>query len=143
MDKITLKGWVTLRHVRRGRLLWEVSGPNLVVKAGRSLLASIVGAGGTVPSHIACGSGTTEPNDNQTALVSEVEREALSANVTGNILEYSTTFNFTADATIAEFGIFNDGTAGTMLARFISTAFGVENGSELSVDWSLQFGAPV
>lgn len=133
-----ISGWVQCRL--NGRLVAE--GPNLVVAAGRALIAQIVeSAGATKPSHMAIGDSSLAVNDSQTGLDNEIAtRVALTDTVAGNEVTYSATFTAGAPQTVEEIGIFNASTLGTMLARFLSSTISMGTGNTLDVTWVLRFG---
>lgn len=124
---------------------------NLVVDVGKDFIAARMldtGIPGEM-THMAIGTGATgagEAVGTDTALTTEVARVALATNVikagAGNehIVQYTATFDAGTPATaegITEAGIFNDGTAGTMLCR---TTFAVVNkGTDdtLAITWEI------
>lgn len=94
--------------------------PNLVVAAGKSYVASRMESNSTtIMSHMAIGDGNVSPTLSDTTLNSELARVALdSTSRTNNVLTYIATYSAgVGTGTIAEAGIFNDGTTGTMLCR--------------------------
>ncbi|HET8688200.1 MAG TPA: phage tail protein [Methanosarcina sp.] len=123
-----------------GIVKYEYEGPNLVVSAGLTFIASrMTGTAANVMSHMAVGSGSTSPSSGQTTLVSELGRVALSSSTSSsNQVTYSATFGAgVGTGTIAEAGIFNAASAGTMLAR--TTSISVTKGASdtLIVTWTV------
>lgn len=102
---------------------------NLVVTSGLSFIASRMNdASATTMSHMAIGSGVTAPVLANTTLGTELGRVALSnTSVTANAVTYVATFGSgVGTGAITEAGLFNAGSAGTMLCR---TVFAVVNKS--------------
>lgn len=107
---------------------------NTVVTSGRAWvlkqIQSVNIVTSQVLSHIAIGSDTTAPASTQTALGLEVTRKAISSIDTTNLtaappneqfqVQYATN---EANTTLAEVGIFNSSSGGTMLARATFASF--------------------
>ncbi len=135
-----------------GRLIVKINDevvhdiPNLVTTAGKGLVAArLASAGSTVVTHMALGTGTTAAAVGDTTMETEVTRQALDVSggtVSANTITYTRTFaaddpDVTAPATTAvtEAGLFNNVTAGTMLAH---TVFPVVNKGEsdtMTISW--------
>jgi hypothetical protein len=112
--------------------------PNLVVSVGKTYIASrMVGTSATVMSNMAIGTGTTAPAAGDTTLGTEAGRVAL-ASFTSSGATVTATATFpagTGTGAITEAGIFNAGSAGTMLCR---TTFPVVNkaaGDSIAITW--------
>jgi hypothetical protein len=127
-----------------GRLAIAINGevvkevPNLVVTAGKEYVASrMKDTTKNAMSHMAVGSGSTSAAAGDTALGSELDRQALtSTTVSSNEITYVATFG-AGDGTgaIAEAGLFNAASAGDMLCR---TTFGVINkaaSDSMTITW--------
>lgn len=130
---------------RLGREVQRQKGKNLVVTAGKNLVANIMlPAGATKPSHMALGTGATVVAESNTALVAEVLRAAFSPapTVNGNELTYAATITNPGPSTPAvnEAGIFNAGAAGTMLSRWLTQQFTMGVSESVTVTWILTFG---
>lgn len=100
---------------------------NLVVQVGKNYLARrAANATDAVMSEMAIGAGTVATASTDTTLGSELARVALtSTTVVGNVITFEATFPAgVGTGPVTEAGIFNDPTAGIMLAR---TVFGVVN----------------
>jgi len=129
-----------------GRLLKVVRGENLVVDAGKELLANILQNGGANrPSHIGIGTSNAAVAPGQTALQgTELARVAFAATypqLSGATVIYKSSFGpGVGTGTVEEAGVFNAGTLGTMLSRFLTGTFNKGAGSILDVTWSLTFG---
>jgi len=113
---------------------------NLVVDAGLDYIASrMKDATATAMSHMAIGSGTTDPAAGDTALQTQLARVTLfSTTVTSNSVEYVAAFPAgTGTGAVTEAGIFNASSAGTMLCR---TEFAVINkaaGDSMTITWTV------
>ena len=141
-DTLSLTG--ALKIYLNGEVVREIN--NLVVTAGKSWVASrMQGVAASVITHMAIGTGTTAAAIGDTILETEVTRQALATSggvASTNTITFSRTFaaddpNITAPATtpVTEAGLFNDVTAGTMLAR---TVFAVVNKAEtdsMTISW--------
>ena len=133
---------------KTGNVKDERSVNNLVVNAGLAYIASrMTGTAKNVMSHMALGSGTTNPAAGQSDLVSMLgSREGLdSTSITGtnnNKVQYEASFE-AGDATgaVTEAGIFNAASGGDMLCR---TKFDVVNKAAddtMSVTWTITLSA--
>ncbi len=117
--------------------------PNLVVTKGREfILSRMKGATKDVMSHIAIGTGTNAAALGNTALQTEVERVALNAapTISGNSIIYEATFGTNVPdkaKTITEAGIFNDDTAGDMLARTAFSAVNKATTDIMTIRWTI------
>ena len=130
--------------VMTGRLAIAINGevvkevPNLVVTAGKEYVASrMKDTTKDAMSHMAVGHGSTSAAAGDTALGSELDRQALTATTgSSNEITYVATFG-AGDGTgaIAEAGLFNAASAGDMLCR---TTFGVINkaaSDSMTITW--------
>lgn len=141
-DTVTLTGKLIIKI--NDDVVREV--PNLVTTAGKGLIASrLASASDGVVTHMAIGTGTTAAAAGDTALVTEVTRQAVDTSggtVSTNTITYTRTFaaddpDITAPATTAvtEAGLFTASSSGTMLAR---TVFAVVNKGEadsMTISW--------
>lgn len=127
-EMVKANGRLTIEIFSSSGLLKEkVNVPNLVVTTGRNYIASrMTGTTPAVMSHMAVGTGTTEPVIANTTLETELARVALDSQSTvDNVSTYIATYGAgVATGAITEAGIFNAAGAGlgTMLCR---TVFGV------------------
>jgi len=123
-----------------GNLKQELNVTNLVVDTGLDYIASrMKDTSATAMSHMAIGSGTTDPAPADTALQTSLGRVALtSTTVTDNSVEYVATFAAgTGTGAVTEAGIFNASSGGTMLCR---TEFAVINkaaGDSMTITWTV------
>jgi hypothetical protein len=125
-EMVKATGRLTIEIFSSSGLLKEkVNVPNLVVTTGRNYIASrMTGTTPAAMSHMAVGTGTTEPVIANTTLETELTRVALdSQTINANVITYIATFGAgVATGALTEAGIFNASTSGTMLCR---TTFGV------------------
>ena len=124
-----------------GNVTQNVTVPNLVVNTGLAYIASrmkdtTLGA----MTHMAVGSGTTNPAAGDTALETPLgSRVGLtSTTVTANAIEYVATFGAgVGTGAVTEAGIFNASSSGTMLCR---TEFAVINkgaSDSMTITWTV------
>lgn len=143
MNQEVLKASGALRVVvtgKDGKVKEEHEFKNLVVTVGKNFVASrMVGTASSVMSHMALGSDNTPAAVGQTALIAQLGRVALaSATATGNVVTYTATFPAgTATGAVVEAGIFNDGTAGTMLCRTVFAVVNKGADDAMSVTWTV------
>ena len=127
-EMVKATGRLTIEIFSSSGLLKEkVNVPNLVVTTGRNYIASrMTGTTPAAMSHMAVGTGTTEPVIANTTLETELTRVALDSQSTAaNVSTYIATYAAgVATGAITEAGIFNASGAGlgTLLCR---TVFGV------------------
>jgi len=116
--------------------------PNLVVTTGLQHIADQMSdQGNAAMTHMAVGTGTTAAAASQTALVTELDRNALdSTTQSGTGVIYVATWA-AGDGTgaLTEAGIFNQASAGVMLCR---TVYSVKNkgaGDSMTLTWTVTF----
>lgn len=122
-----------------GKLKHEQNVKNLVVTTGKGFIAGRMVGTPTVMSHMAIGSGTVDPAAGDTALGNELGRVTLTSSAAvGAVVTYIASFGAgVGTGAVTEAGIFNAGTAGTMLCR---TEFAVVNkgaDDSLSITWTV------
>lgn len=143
-DLITLTGKLVISV--NGNVEREID--NLVVTAGKEWVASrMQGVVDDAMSHMAIGTGTTAAAIGDTTLGTESARVALNTaggTVSANTITYEATFGadvppLTAPATVAitEAGIFNDASAGTMVARTVFAAINKGETDSITVSWTI------
>jgi hypothetical protein len=113
---------------------------NLVVTSGKGFVASrMKDATAGAMSHMAVGTGSSAAAAGNTALGSEVDRNALaSTTVSGANISYVATFAAgEGTGALTEAGLFNAGSSGTMLCR---TVFAVVNkgvADSMTITWTV------
>ena len=135
-DDLKLKGKLTI--ALNDEVVQEVD--NLVVTAGKCYVASrMKDASATAMSHMAIGSGTTNPAAGDTAPETQLGRVSLtSTSVSGAVVTYVATFAAgTGTGAVTEAAILNASSGGTMLCR---TEFNVVNkgsSDSMTVTWTV------
>ena len=135
-DGLNLKGKLAISL--NGQVVREVD--NIVVTAGKGYVASrMKDATATAMSHMAIGSGTTNPAASDTALETELGRVALTSTaVSSNVVTYTATFAAgTGTGAVTEAGILNASSSGTLLCR---TEFSVVNkgsSDSMTITWTV------
>jgi len=135
-DDLKLKGKLTISL--NDEVVQEVD--NLVVTAGKGYVASrMKDASATAMSHMAIGSGTTNPAAGDTAPETQLGRVSLtSTSVSGAVVTYVATFAAgTGTGAVTEAAILNASSGGTMLCR---TEFNVVNkgsSDSMTVTWTV------
>jgi len=135
-DGLKLKGKLSI--ALNDEVVQEVD--NLVVTAGKGYVASrMKDASATAMSHMAIGSGTTNPAAGDTALETELGRVALtSTTVSSAVVTYVATFAAgTGTGAVTEAGILNASSSGTLLCR---TEFSVVNkgsSDSMTITWTV------
>lgn len=122
-----------------GQLKQEQNVPNLVVTTGRGYIAGRMVGTPTAMSHMAIGSGTAAPAVGDTTLGTELGRVSLTSSVAAAaVVTYVASFGAgVGTGAVTEAGLFNAGSAGTMLCR---TTYAVVNkgaDDSLSITWTI------
>jgi hypothetical protein len=122
-----------------GKLKGEKIVPNLVVTTGKTFIAARMVGTPTAMSHMAIGSGTTDPAVGDTALQTELGRVSLTSSASaGAVVTYVASFGAgTGTGAVTEAGILNASSGGTLLCR---TEFSVVNkgaDDSMSVTWTI------
>ena len=119
-----------------------------LTNAGKALVAALVGdvSSPTAVTYVAYGTGTTAFAATQTALVTESQRSTsatvtrATTTVTNDTLSIANSFSISSTETITEAGVFNDSSAGTMLARsLVSPTKGVSSGDTYVLTYKIAF----
>jgi hypothetical protein len=144
------KGYVTLKCFKKdGSLKWEYKGYNKMTNASLAVISGLLGNTGSQVAftYLAVGSGTTAESNSLTALTTEITNHGLaraSATVaratttqTNDTLRLTKTWTASGGSsdTIQEIGIFNDASAGVMLARKLTGAKTVASGETLAATY--------
>lgn len=131
-----------------GRLKAEEVVRNLVVTTGRQHIADqMADQGAAAMSHMAIGTGTTAADASDTALETELDRNALTSKTQGTGSDaHKVTYvgDWAAgDGTgaITEAAIFNSASAGDMLCRSVFSVKNKGAGDTLTLTWVLTFSA--
>jgi hypothetical protein len=122
-----------------GKLKQEKTVHNLVVTTGKTFIAARMVGTPTAMSHMAIGSGTTDPAVGDTTLQTELGRVSLTSSASaGAVVTYVASFGAgTGTGAVTEAGILNASSAGTLLCR---TEFAVVNkgaDDSMSITWTI------
>ncbi len=128
-----------LQVVINGKLEREI--PNLVVTVGKNWVAGMMTGVGVAMTHMEVGSGTTVAADGQTALVSPVDRNALTTaggTPTANTVQYAATWgDGDGEGALTEAGIFDNASGGNMLARTVFDVINKSAGDVMTIVWTI------
>ena len=136
-DSIKVKGALSIS--KNGVVVQEV--PNLVVSVGKTLIAARLSGSGSVLSHMAVGSGSTAAAVGDTALVTEIDRNALTVSggtASGATVTYATTWA-AGDGTgaITEAGLFTAASGGALLARTVFPVVNKGADDVITITWEV------
>jgi hypothetical protein len=140
-DSIKLTGELRITVTNpKGNVKHEVVVPNLVVTAGKNLIASrLKDTTDAAMSHMAIGTGSTAAAAGNTTLGTEAGRVALtSTTVTANAVAYVATFGAgTGTGAITEAGLFNASSSGDMLCRTVFSVINKGAADTLGITWTV------
>ena len=134
-DGLRLTGALTISL--NGVVVQETN--NLVVTAGKNWVADRMNDANTVMTHMALGTSTTAAAAGQTALVSELDRNALtSTTVSTNTVAYGCTWA-AGDGTgaITEAGLFDAASTGDMLERTVFSVVNKGASDSITITWTI------
>jgi len=135
-DGLKLKGKLSI--ALNDEVVQEVD--NLVVTAGKGYVASrMKDASATAMSHMAIGSGTTNPAASDTALETQLGRVALtSTTVSSAVVTYVATFAAgTGTGAVTEAGILTASSGGTMLCRTVFSVVNKGSADSMTITWTV------
>jgi hypothetical protein len=124
-ESMKLHGAITLMLKKANGEVETVHKDNIIVDVGFDFIADAIGKSASRPGvmgYIALGTGTTAAEAGQTALVTEIDRNAATYAHTAGTKTFTFTADFAAgDATgaITEAGVFNASSSGIMLDRVV------------------------
>lgn len=144
-ENLKTKGIVSLVLTDENGNVKDTQTHNMVMQLGLAYITSrMKDATATAMTHIAVGTGTTAAANNQTALVTESARSALSSTsqvtttTTNDAIQYVATFGAgVGTAALTEAGIFNASSAGTMLARTVFPVVNKGANDTLTITWKI------
>ncbi|MDH4320856.1 MAG: phage tail protein [Desulfobulbaceae bacterium] len=141
--KVTGRIHFVVRNAKGEIILDEVA-PNLVVTTGRAHIANQLSSKTQAAmGYMAVGTGTTLVDASNTALQSEIDRNALTSVTQGTDADANKVIYVcdwaAGDGTgaITEAGIFNSPSAGTMLCRSVFAVKNKGEGDSLTLTWYL------
>jgi hypothetical protein len=138
---------VAVRDAVTGELLAEQTHRNLVVNAGLNLIRDFLdGDAPTAPTHFGYGTGTNAVAAGDTALQTQVARDTLTSKTGTNAQQQVYTYYLGSGTgngnTLAEAGIFNAASGGTMLCRVRLNPTIVKTASvAVTFTWTINLGA--
>jgi hypothetical protein len=143
IDKINVCGNVKIElYDKHGHIKTIVNKSNLVVDTGLNILAERLGGSGQNPvSHMAIGTGDTSPVSGDATLETELARSAFGTNsATAETANYSASFDAgVGTGLIAEAGIFNAASSGSMFSRVTFTPIDKTATDSLVIYWAITF----
>jgi len=149
-DRVARKGELHIKLFGEdGSLKEERVIKNLMVNVGEAHIADQLASAPdeSAMSHMAIGTGTTDPTSANTTLANELDRNALTSRTQGtggndNDIIYVGDWA-AADGTgaIAEAGIFNSSAAGTLLARATFDVINKGASDTLQITWTVTIGS--
>lgn len=142
-DSMNVKGELTIVHKDRfGSIKQILHVPNLIVTTGKTYIAArMTGTSMPVMSHMAIGSGVATPVVDNTTLGNELGRTGaplFAFEATNNTITATATFiEGVGTGSITEAGIFNDGSAGTMLCRTVFPVINKQASDTIAITWTI------
>ena len=115
----------------------------MIVDDGVETIAGAMGGSGTLPTHMAIGTGSDTILATDTTLLTETDRNALTELDTSVAKDVTYVADYgsveLSGTTLAEFGLFNASSAGSMYVRECVTPIAFEGDRELQCQISLRF----
>lgn len=143
-EKPSVKGRVYIDVLYENGDTHRIVQDNVVTNNGRDRIAAIISQSSVVfPSHIAIGTGTTAVAVTDTAMETEVDRNALTATTDASgVVSYQAFFSKTEanGSTISEVGLFDAAAGGTMICHaLLGATVAKDNTISITVTWTLTF----
>lgn len=137
---------VVVQNAATGAELARQEHHNLVVNAGLNLIRDLLDGDAVAGlTHFAVGTGTTAVSASQTALITEVSRAAVTSrtsNAQQLVVSYYLPSGTANGNTLAEAGIFNAASTGTMFARVKLSPTIIKTASiAVTFTWTINLGA--
>lgn len=141
-DKIQFKGDVFIVRKDINGIVKETREVNnLVVTAGKQWIVQRMASNGSgLITHIGVGTGATTAAAGDTALVSQLVRQAIAgtATATGVTITHNADFiGGVATGAWTEAGLFTASTGGVMLARVVFPVMNKASGDIISISWTI------
>ena len=137
-ENIKLTGNLTIVLNRENGTKDVYEHKNLVVTTGKNFIASrMKDTTDGAMSHMAIGSGNTAAAAGDTALGTQLDIQSLtSTTVSTNTVTYAATFGAgNGTGAVAEAGVFNASSSGTMLCRSVFSVVNKGAGDSMTVTW--------
>jgi hypothetical protein len=155
-EKLGLRGIVSyVLRDKNGKVKEQREINNQIQNAGLTCMASLIASDNpdskTAFDYMAIGTGTGQAVTATTLATessasgsgrrggSDVVGTLQTTTTTDDTIQFQTTWSFTGSLAITEAGIFNDASAGDMLAYQDFSAINVANGDSLQVTWKIVF----
>lgn len=134
---------IEIIDAKTGKLMHAFRSRNMVVDAGLDFIREAITRSKTPMGYIAAGDGSTAVTSADTTLDNELGRVGLVSyddSSTGVVVLRAIFESDQANGNLVEFGIFNDATAGTMLARTVlGASFTKDETMMVRVNWTITF----
>jgi len=121
-----------------------------LVNAGRAIITNRLNSGGTIPQHVAIGTGSTAVQLTDTTLGTEVETRTsgtvtrTTTSTTNDTFQVVGTVTATGARTIAEVGIFDASTSGNLFIRgVLASTVTLASGDSITVTATCQVTSSV
>ena len=143
---LSMRGHVDYEFSRGGILVRKGGGPNLITNVGEQFNANLWDPRLSIAKvdWAGLGSGTNPPSSSSQALTAEfgTRQQSQTTGTAVNLPNIFYTFQWTLAEfnVVAEVGLFNAITVGTMVSRFLVQEFEAQSGDILNLQWTLQFG---
>lgn len=143
-DRSSIKGRVYIDVLYENGDTRRIVQDNVVTNNGRDRIAALLSQSSTTfPSHIAIGTGTTAVAVTDTAMETEVDRNALTATTdSSGVVTFQCFFSKSEanGSTISEVGLFDAASSGTLICHAILGATVVkDNTISITVTWTITF----
>ena len=136
-DQFRMTGALTVK--KNGEVVQEIH--NLVVDAGKELVAARLAGNVAVVSHMAIGTSTVAAAAEHATLIGELHRAALvtsGGTAVNATVEYAATWAEGAGmGALTEAGLFTAATAGTMLARTVFPVVNKTATDVITITWTI------
>ena len=115
----------------------------MITNGGLDEISNVMGAQGTIPTHIAIGTGSSTTGSMQTALLTETDRNLLTDRDVSDAREVVYISDFSSlemsGTTLREFGLFNAGSGGIMYERDVIGSVLFDGTNELQIQISHRY----
>lgn len=139
-DSLSMKGDLIIIKTNESGEVEKREHKNLVVATGKTYIANRMSANTVnIMSHMAVGTGNTAALTSDTTLETELARVALAVSggtPSSNTITYSATFPAgTGTGALAEAGILNASSTGTMLCRTVFPVINKQAADTVTITW--------
>jgi hypothetical protein len=143
-ENTTLRGRVYIDVLYENGDTHRIIQDNVVTNNGRDRIAALISQSSVVfPSYIAIGTGTTAVAVTDTAMETEVDRNAITSTTDASgVVSFQAFFSKTQanGSTISEVGLFDAAAAGTMICHsLLGATIAKDNTISITVTWTITF----